>query len=95
MSRNWHEIRKTGQGCLAVAGLLFLLLALVWPSFAEHVFRSRLAVVSIGLLIIVLNPALRAGLTTGSQEFLRATAEVAEEIRRAIDGDDDDGPRTT
>jgi len=95
MAANWHDIRKLGAGWLSLAGLVLLLLAIVWPSSAAHIFRSRLAVVSLGLFFILVNPGLREGLMTGFREFMKATAEVAEEIRRAIDGDDDDGPRTT
>jgi hypothetical protein len=95
MAAKWHDIRKLSAGSLSLTGLMLLLLALVWPSSAERIFRSRLAVVSLGSFFILLNPALREGVMTGVREFTKATAEVAEEIRRAIDGDDDDGPRTT
>ena len=95
MAANWHGVRKLGAGSLSLTGLVLLLLALVWTSSVEHIFRSRLAVVSLGSFAILLNPALREGLVTGLREFMKATAEVAEEIRRVIDGDDDDGPRTT
>ncbi|HLH56319.1 MAG TPA: hypothetical protein VKY92_22220 [Verrucomicrobiae bacterium] len=95
MAAKWYDIRRLSAGALSLAGLVLLLLALVWPSSAERIFRSRLAVVSLGSFFILLNPALREGLMMGITEFMKATAEVAEEIRRAIDGDDDDGPRTT
>jgi hypothetical protein len=95
MAAKRHDIRKLGANCLSLAGLVILSLALAWPLSAEHIFRSRLAVVSVGLFFILVNPAFREGLRTGFREFAKATAEVAEEVRRAIDRDDDDGPRTT
>jgi hypothetical protein len=96
MATYWQDIRKLGTVCFSLAGLALLILALVWPSQAEHFCRSRLAVACLGLVCVLLNSGLRGGMVIGFREFMKATAQVAEEIRRAIDGgDDDDGPRTT
>lgn len=95
MAAHWRYIRNIGMVWLSLVGLMLLVLALVWPSRTEHIFLPRSAAASLGLFLILLNQDLREGLNTGFRIFMKATAEIAEEIRRIIDGDDGDGPRTT
>lgn len=76
-----------------------LVCAFLWSAPIEHFFHSRFALILLSVLFAVsglaLQPAVRAGFALGLREFAKATQQVTEEIRRAIHGDDDDGPSAT
>jgi hypothetical protein len=78
--------------CLALVGLGSMMCALVWPTPVERALHSRPGIALVGMLCVLLSRDLRSGMATGFREFWKETRKVAEAIRRAIDGDDDDGP---
>jgi hypothetical protein len=95
MRIQWQDIRRASDACLTLVGLAFLTCALLWPAPVERLFRCRLAVVVLGVGFVLLHPDIRSGLALGVRNFWRETRWVAEEIRRIIDRDDDDGPLGT
>jgi hypothetical protein len=93
-----HLRRACGIG-FGLAGFGLLTCGLFWPASVEQLFRSRLGVVLLGIWCIssggLFHAKVRAGLALGFCEFCKAVREVVEEIRRAMGGDDDDGPSAT
>ena len=91
-----QDIRKAGSIiCFALVGLGLMTCALVWPSPVARALHSRLGIAMFGMWCVLLNRDLRSGMATGFREFWKETREVADQIRRAIDGDDDAGPNAT
>jgi hypothetical protein len=89
-----QHFRRAGGISFGLAGFGLLTCGFFWPASVEQLFRSRLGVVLLGVWCVgsgvLFHAKVRAGLALGFREFRKAIREVAEEIRRAMGGDDDD-----
>lgn len=94
-----QDFRRAGGIVFGLVGFGLLTCGLFWPALVEQLFRSRLGVVLLGIWCIgsgvLFHAKVSAGLALGFCEFRKAIREVVEEIRRAMGGDDDDGPNAT
>ena len=86
-----NNIRRVSSLAFCLAVLSLLAIVILWPSWAESTFHSRLVVgfaaVCFSATIFFLHPDLNSGLRQGITEFRNAMKEVENEI-----GDDDDDP---
>jgi len=89
-----RPIRRAAGQAFGFAALALFIFAFAWPTWVEHTFHSRLAVMFLALWCggsaILLHPKLSATFAHGFHEFRRATNDVTREIRKAIGKDDDD-----